>query len=44
MQIVEMTVNIWSFNPPNVLGSLIGHVVFFGIPLGFIVSRWPYRV
>ncbi len=43
MQIVELNVKIWTWNLPNILGSIVGHILCFGIPVAYIVARWPYR-
>jgi uncharacterized membrane protein YagU involved in acid resistance len=40
MQIVELTVRIWTWNPTNLISSLIGHIVFFGLPVAYVVARW----
>ncbi len=43
MQIVELTVKIWTWNPANIAGSIVGHILCFGLPVAYIVARWPYR-
>jgi len=47
MQIVEMTVRIWQWHPSSspflLFNSALGHVLCFGLPVAYIVARWPDR-
>jgi hypothetical protein len=43
MQVVELTVKIWTWSPFIAANSIVGHVLAFGIPVAYIVARWPYR-
>jgi len=43
MQVVELTVKIWSWNTFLALNSIVGHIIAFGIPVAYIVARWPDR-
>jgi hypothetical protein len=41
MQVVEMTVGLWRPTFGNIETGLVAHVVFFGLPIAYIVNRWP---
>ena len=47
MQVVELTVKIWSWHSDSglflMLNSIAGHILAFGIPVAYIVARWPHR-
>ena len=43
MQIVEVSFGLWRPNLGNIETGLVAHVAFFGVPIAYIVNRWPRR-
>ncbi len=41
MQFVEMSFGLWRPNLGNIETGLVAHVAFFGVPIAYIVNRWP---
>lgn len=44
MQVIEMTVGIWTMHPINIANSLVGHVLCFGLPVAYVFARWPFSL